>query len=87
MDQYMSESTSFIDMNPGRKGSEKQVTTVSYHRPLQLYMKSLAKHGLVIEKLEEWISDKKSQSGPRQHAEDKARKEFPLFLALLIRKM
>lgn len=87
MDQYMSESTSFIDMNPGRQGSEKQVTTVSYHRPLQQYVKSLAKHGLVIEKLEEWISDKKSQAGPRMHAEDKARKEFPLFLALLIRKI
>ncbi len=87
LSQYMSESTSFIDMNPGRQGSEKQVTTVSYHRPLQQYVKAFAKHGLCIEKLEEWISDKKSQPGPRQHAEDAARKEFPLFMAVLVRKI
>lgn len=86
LDRYLSEATSFIDMNPGRKEGEKQVETVSYHRPLQVYVKALLKHGFHIEKLEEWISDKVSEPGPRQHAENAARKEFPLFLAVLCEK-
>ncbi len=40
----------------------------------------LAKHGFAVTRLEEWISNKKSQKGPRVTAEDKARKEIPLFL-------
>lgn len=86
LDRYLSEATSFIDMNPGRKESERKVETVSYHRPLQVYVKALLKHGFHIEKLEEWISDKTSETGPRQHVENAARKEFPLFLAILCEK-
>jgi hypothetical protein len=37
-------------------------------------------------RLEEWISHKKSEKGTRQLAEDVARKEFPLFMALELRK-
>lgn len=36
--------------------------------------------------LEEWISDKKSQPGPRSESEDKARKESPLFLFIEAKK-
>jgi hypothetical protein len=36
--------------------------------------------------LQEWSSHKESQPGPRARAENRARKEFPLFLALLWRK-
>jgi hypothetical protein len=32
--------------------------------------------------LEEWISNKKSQPGKRAKAENRSRKEIPLFLAL-----
>ena len=59
---------------------------MSYHRPLQLYMKELAKHGFVLAGLEEWISHRLSEKGPRAKAEDRARKEFPLFLMLNARK-
>ncbi|KKR45960.1 MAG: hypothetical protein UT90_C0015G0009 [Parcubacteria group bacterium GW2011_GWA1_40_21] len=77
MDEYMSESKTKIEMHPGK---DKSKSTVSFHRPLQVYFKMLKKNRFCVSGLEEWISDKKSQPGPRAIAEDKARKEFPLFL-------
>lgn len=79
MDEYLSEVQTEIDMHPGKKQSEK---TVSFHRPLQWYMKMLAKHNFAVTKCEEWISHREPTRGPRFAAEDKARKEFPLFLFL-----
>jgi SAM-dependent methyltransferase len=83
IDRYLSESSYEIHMHPG---SAPGVLTLSYHRPLQLYMKELAKHGFVVAGLEEWISHRVSGKGPRAEAEDRARKEFPLFLMLNARK-
>lgn len=80
IEEYLSESKIKIDMTPGSKTDKK--FTVSFHRPFQVYMKALSKHGLAMIRLEEWVSHKESQSGPRKHAEDKARKEIPLFLAI-----
>jgi len=77
MDEYISESKSKIEMSPSKDNSEQ---TISFHRPLQVYFKMLKKNSFCVSGLEEWISDKKSQPGPRAIAEDKARKEFPLFL-------
>lgn len=79
LDAYMSDSKSEIEMRPGLKTNEK---TISFHRPLQVYFKALRKNGFCVGALEEWISNKKSQKGPRSEAEDKARKEFPMFLFL-----
>ena len=45
----------------------------------------MTKAGLAITRLEEWISHKKSEEGPRATAEDVARKEIPLFLMLEMR--
>ncbi len=84
IDKYLSETAHAIQMHPG---SDPGVTTMSYHRPLQLYMKEFAKHGFVLAGLEEWISNRVSEKGPRAEAEDRARKEFPLFLMLNIRKV
>lgn len=83
MDEYMSESKTKIEMHPGKEDSEE---TVSFHRPLQVYFKGLKKNCFCVTGLEEWISDKKSQPGPRAQAEDKARKEFPMFLFVEARK-
>ena len=83
LDRYLSESSHEIQMHPG---SAPGVTTMSYHRPLQLYIKELAKHGFVLVGLEEWISNRVSEKGPKAEAEDRARKEFPLFLMLKARK-
>lgn len=79
VDAYLSRSMEKIDMHPGQKNSEQ---TISYHRSLQDFFKALGKAGFSVSRLEEWISHKKSQTGPRQKAEDTARKEIPMFLML-----
>jgi ubiquinone/menaquinone biosynthesis C-methylase UbiE len=84
VDEYLSESKIKIDMTPGRLTDKK--FTISFHRPLQVYMKAFAKCGLVVTRLEEWESHKKSERGPRQEAEDAARKEIPLFMCLEVLK-
>ncbi len=84
VDRYISSLKSEIDMNPG--GSSR-VMTLSFHRPLQAYVKALGKSGFAITRLEEWNSHKKSQKGPRAEAEDRARAEIPLFLTLEAQKM
>ena len=84
VDEYMSESKVKIDMTPGSK--EEKKFTVSFHRPLQVYMKTFSKYGLAMTRLEEWESHRKSQKGPKKAEEDKARKEIPLFLALELTK-
>lgn len=85
LDAYMSEARERIDMEPGKGGAGAH--TYSFHRPLQVYVKALVKAGFVIDGLEEWISHKKSEAGPRAKAEDVARKEFPLFLMIAARKV
>lgn len=83
VDRYLSASTAYIEMHPELANSEK---TISYHRSLQDYFKTCIKSGFVITRLEEWISHKTSENGPRKKAEDQARKEIPLFLMLEARK-
>ena len=85
--KYLSESKVSIDMTPGEKDIKKKIKTISFHRPLQYYVKLLAKNGLAITRLEEWISHKKSQKGPRQIAEDIARKEIPIFMCIEVKKI
>ncbi len=71
-----------IAAHPG-KGTQSQVTW-SYHFPLSHYSRLLSENGFVIEKLEEWASDKQS-TGSAAKMENRARNEFPLFLAILAR--
>ena len=84
VDAYMSESEAEIAMHPREEGGEK---TLSFHRPLQVYGKVLTKNNLVITGIEEWISHKTSKEGPHSLMENKARKEFSLFLALKAQKL
>ncbi|MEK7647259.1 MAG: class I SAM-dependent methyltransferase [Patescibacteria group bacterium] len=79
IDRYLSSEKVAIEMHPGEKVGER---TFSYHRSLQDFFKALIKNGFAVSRLEEWISHKKSGRGPRQIAEDTARKEIPLFLML-----
>lgn len=79
VDAYLSDQKIPIQMHPGARSSE---ITTSFHRPLQSYLSALRKAGLCVANLEEWISNKKSVSGPRAAIENRARKEFPLFLYL-----
>ena len=80
VDNYLSESKVKIDMTPGNEKEKKY--TISFHRPLQLWSKLLSKHSFAITRMEEWESHRVSEKGPRQDAENKARKEIPLFLAI-----
>ena len=87
MDSYLSESKAKIDMRPStNSGQVPNEYTISFHRPLQFYFKALEKSGFTVTRLEEWNSNKKSRLGPRAEAENKARKEIPLFLFLEARK-
>lgn len=58
--------------------------TVTYHRPLQSYFQALAEAGLCVDGLEEWTSHKTSEPGKRSKAENRARQEIPLFMALRV---
>jgi ubiquinone/menaquinone biosynthesis C-methylase UbiE len=82
VEEYLSESKTEIDMTPGTKEEVGKEKTVSFHRPLQIYFKTLVKNNFLVARLEEWNSNKVSEAGPRQKAEDKARKEIPLFLLI-----
>ena len=77
IDNYLSESKIKIQMHPGDKPKE---VTWSFHQPLQFYFKMLNKYGFCVSRLEEWNSNKISEPGSRSQAEDKARKEIPMFL-------
>src|SRR3989338_4307014 len=87
LDGYLSESKEKIDMHPGKAArGEKAQEIYSFHRPLQVYAKILANAGFVIARIEEWESHRESEKGPRAEAEDRARKEVPLFLAIVAEK-
>ncbi|MEK7534332.1 MAG: class I SAM-dependent methyltransferase [Patescibacteria group bacterium] len=77
IDSYLSESKAKIQMHPGSSPNE---FSWSFHRPMQFYSKALLKNNFCISRIEEWNSHKKSEPGPRAIAEDRARREIPLFL-------
>lgn len=79
VDAYLSESKAKIVMHPGK---DDEIVTWSYHRPLQTYVKWMNRSGLAVTNIEEWVSDKVSDSGPRADAENRARKEIPLFMLI-----
>ena len=87
IDGYLRESKEEIDMHPGSKNDNPDQATVSFHRPLQYYAKLFSATGFAISRLEEWISHRQSQSGPRQKEEDRMRSEIPLFLFMEIKKL
>ena len=84
--KYLSPSKIYIDMTPGESNPKKKIKTISFHRSLQDYVKLFSKNAFMISRLEEWISHKQSQTGPRQKAEDIARKEIPMFMCIEVKK-
>lgn len=79
VDRYLIPRKSPIVTHPG---SAPDVYTWSFHKPIESYVRALRNAGLLIDALEEWSSHKTSQPGPRAHAENIARKEIPMFMAL-----
>jgi ubiquinone/menaquinone biosynthesis C-methylase UbiE len=76
--RYMSEFKISINMHPGE---EKPVFTSSFHRPMQYYFKTLKSAGFLVRTMHELISNKTSV-GKRAIAENEARKEIPMFMAI-----
>ena len=79
VDRYLIPRKAPIVMHPGKKDSRY---TWTFHKPLEDYVNALRNAGLLIDALEEWPSHKTSEPGPRQAAENTARKEIPLFMAI-----
>ena len=83
VDGYMTPGARPVVMNPGDVAhGRRAVTTTTWHRPLQVYVRALADSGFVVDALEEWISQRSSDSGPRALEENRARREVPVFMAL-----
>mgnify|MGYP000867390833 CR=1 FL=1 len=79
INRYMSYLKIPINMHPSHK---KESVTMSYHLPISRYSQMLKNHGFLIEAIEEWTSDKES-AGVKAKSENRARSEFPLFMAIL----
>lgn len=87
VDGYLSLAQRAIVMNPGAASHGKSaVTTVTHHRPIQAYVKALCDAGLKVTGLEEWVSVRQSQPGPRAGEENRTRREIPMFLAIRAEK-
>ena len=79
IDRYLSPLKLPLKIHPSQ-GEESPVAW-AYHLPLFQWIQLAAQAGLSVPGCAEWCSDKKSEGG-RAAAEDAARREFPLFLAL-----
>jgi len=82
INRYLSPLKIPVSTHPGDKNSP---ITWSFHHPLSHYFDLLNKNNFVVTALEEWASDKASV-GKAARMENRARQEFPLFLAILAEK-
>ncbi len=85
VDRYLGPLKIPIDLRPFNRPGE--AVTATYHRPAETYLNGLAKVGLWTDAYEEWPSHRTSQPGPKAKAENRARDEFPLFLAVRANKV
>lgn len=84
VESYLSPLEIAIESNPFNR--KQNIKIYSYHYPLSVYSEMLTDNGFLIERIEEWVSPKKSEGGMAK-IEDKARAEFPLFMAIVARKV
>lgn len=82
INRYLSPLKIPVNMHPGEKNSS---VTWSFHYSVSDYSRFLSNAGFIIEKIEEWTSDKISV-GRAAKMENRSRMEFPLFMAILARK-
>jgi len=80
MDAYLSKQKIPIQTQPSK--GQKSAQTWSFHHPLSSYSKWLKESGFSILEIQEWSSDKQS-TGSKAKMENRARREFPLFLTLV----
>lgn len=84
LDRYGSPLEIPIYTHPGSGGGQQ---TVFYHRPLDQLLSALGRAGLAVVAAEELYSHHVSQPGAHSRGENRARTEFPIFLALKLRKI
>lgn len=83
VDSYMSRQKIPIEMHPGKK---KSPVTYSYHHSLTDIFSLLKETGFVVTEIQELLSHKKS-TGKFAKRENKARKQFPLFMSIVAKSL
>ncbi|MBM3196488.1 MAG: methyltransferase domain-containing protein [Chlamydiae bacterium] len=83
IESYMSENLIPIEIHPSKQETKK---VFHHHFSLSLLSRWLQEAGFSILLIEELVSNKTS-TGPKSGMENRARKEFPLFLCLKCRKI
>lgn len=83
INKYLSKMEIPITAHPSQKNSS---ITWSFHRPIKDYSQYLFDNGFVIKKIEEWSSTKSSE-GKKAKMENRSREEFPMFMAILAKKV
>lgn len=84
LDRYVTPLSIPISVSPGRDPSRH---TTFFHRPLSEYFNALGAAGMGATRVEELSSHRKSEPGARSRAENRARDEFPIFMAIRAVKM
>jgi ubiquinone/menaquinone biosynthesis C-methylase UbiE len=79
IDAYATPNAIPIATHPG---SEPGQHTTFFHRPLADYINAMAAAGMAVTACEELLSHRVSEPGGRSRGENRARREFPLFLAM-----
>jgi hypothetical protein len=77
VDRYLTPLEVPLKPYPGQKGVSR-----SHHRPLEMYINTLAEFGFMVDRIHEIPTFKVQKSGPRAKAENLANSEIPLFLGL-----
>jgi len=80
MDGYMSAVAAPIRTHPGKAPAGD--STTSFHRPLSTYINACGGSGLAVTAADELCSHRRGTRGPKFGAEDRAAREFPLFIVL-----
>jgi ubiquinone/menaquinone biosynthesis C-methylase UbiE len=79
VDRYLTPRKTPIVTHPG---SDPHHYTWTFHKPIESFVAALRRSGMLVDAIEEWPSHKTSTSGPRAAAENLARKEIPMFMAI-----
>ncbi|HEU5229974.1 MAG TPA: class I SAM-dependent methyltransferase [Ktedonobacteraceae bacterium] len=89
IDRYLTPLSVPVKEHPG----QSRGVSISFHRPLQQYINTLAAHGLLIDQMKEITTYKvnvtkpQGQQAPHAKAENMANQEIPLFLGLRARRL
>jgi ubiquinone/menaquinone biosynthesis C-methylase UbiE len=79
VDRYLLPRKAPITTHPGKSAA---TYTWTFHKPIEAYVKTMRNAGLLVDAIEEWASHKTSAPGARAAAENTARKEIPMFMAI-----